>query len=123
MAEKNDPTVVSEWIEAIWQSGGTDLFFTVGAPPLGRIDGDYRPFEDEAILTEGDTEKIIRRMLTTELQEVLHDKQQVDFSLTWQDNVRVRGNAFIQRGHFAISLLSLLPVPPGPPPTPPLPMK
>ena len=104
MADKNDPTVVSEWIEAIWQSGGTDLLFTDGAPPLGRIDGDYRPFEEEAVLTGSDTEKIVKRMLTTELQEHLHEHQQVDFSLTWQDNVRVRGNAFIQRGSVAVAL-------------------
>jgi twitching motility protein PilT len=104
MAAKSDPAVISAWIGAVWKSGGTDLLLTVGVPPLARVDGDYGPLEGETPLGEADTERIAKRVLTPELLQTLDDRQQVDFSLTWHDNVRVRGNAYLQRGSIAIAL-------------------
>jgi twitching motility protein PilT len=43
-------------------------------------------------------------MLSPELYNVFVENTQVDFSLTWEDRARVRGNAYVQRGAAAISL-------------------
>ncbi len=104
MPAKNDPTVVSDWIGTVWKAGGTDLLLTDGTPPLARIDGDYTALDGEPVLHADDIESIVKRVLAPELHAHFLDQLQVDFSLTWQDAVRVRGNAFVQRGATAIAL-------------------
>ncbi|MEY2420203.1 MAG: twitching motility protein PilT [Acidimicrobiaceae bacterium] len=104
MPAQNDPTVISAWIAAAWKAGGTDLLLTAGVPPLSRVDGDYAPLEDESVLSADDTERLTKSILAPELYAQLHERQQIDFSFTWRDDVRVRGNAFQQRGSTAIAL-------------------
>src|SRR4051794_38923322 len=104
MAAQNDPTIVTTWIEEVWKASGTDLLLTADSPPLARVDGEYRALDGEALLTAARTEEIARKMLAPGLMAQLEADNQVDFSMTWQDNVRVRGNAFLQRGAIAIAL-------------------
>ena len=46
----------------------------------------------------------MKRMLSPELYNVFVENTQVDFSLTWEDSARVRGNAYVQRGAAAVAL-------------------
>jgi twitching motility protein PilT len=103
MTAKNDPRVVSDWIEAVWKVGGTDLLLTADAPPLSRVDGHYQPLHNR-LLTGDETEMIVKRMLAPELYNQFVKDMQVDFSLTWHDHARVRGNAYVQRGFAAVAL-------------------
>jgi twitching motility protein PilT len=100
---RNDPRVVSDWIEAVWKVGGSDLLLTADAPPMARVDGAYHSLHPRK-LTRDETELIVKRMLSPELYNVFVENTQVDFSLTWEDRARVRGNAYVQRGAAAISL-------------------
>jgi len=103
MTSRNDPRVVSEWIEAVWKLGGTDLLLTADAAPLARVDGVYGPIA-ERVLTRDDTEMIVKRILTPDLYNLFVEALQVDFSFTWREHARIRGNAFVQRGTPAVSL-------------------
>ena len=69
MTARNDPRVVSEWIEAVWKLGGTDLLLTADSPPLARVDGLYGPL-NERLITRDDTEMIVKRILTPDLYNV-----------------------------------------------------
>jgi twitching motility protein PilT len=104
MTGQNDPTVISAWIGAVWKQGGTDLLLTAGVPPLARVDGEYAPVENTSVLSGDEVDNLAKSVLAPDLYATLHDRQQVDFSLTWQEDVRVRGNAFRQRGATAMSL-------------------
>ena len=103
MTSRNDPRVVSEWIEAVWKAGGTDLLLTADTAPLARVDGVYGPL-NARVLTRDDCEMIVKRILTPDLYNVFVENLQVDFSFTWQEHARIRGNAFVQRGTPAIAL-------------------
>jgi twitching motility protein PilT len=103
MTSRNDPRVVNEWIEAVWKAGGTDLLLTADAAPLARVDGFYGPVSDR-VLTRDDCEMIVKRILTPDLYNVFVENLQVDFSFTWQEHARIRGNAFVQRGTPAVAL-------------------
>jgi twitching motility protein PilT len=103
MTVKNDPRVVNDWIEAVWKVRGTDLLLTADAPPLARVDGVYQPLH-KRVLTRDETEMIVKRLLAPELYNVFVEHLQVDFSLTWQEHARIRGNAYVQRGAAAIAL-------------------
>src|SRR4051794_31901539 len=104
MAPTNDPAVVSDWIEYVWKAGGTDLLLTADAPPLARIDGAYGPIDKEAILTNAKVDEIAHKVIAADLMTSFDAVHQVDFSLTWRDSVRVRGNCYRQRGATAIAL-------------------
>jgi twitching motility protein PilT len=99
---------IEDLLSDLWDQGGTDLLLTAGAPPLYRIDGKLRPTEYEA-LTEADTEELVRGMLGEEQIERLLIKRDIDFSFNWEGKARYRGNAFFQKGTFAVAL-RLIPI-------------
>ncbi|HEY2812905.1 MAG TPA: PilT/PilU family type 4a pilus ATPase [Acidimicrobiales bacterium] len=104
MTATTDPDLVNDWIERVWKAGGTDLLLTAEAPPLARVDGHYAPLDGERILAGDDTELMLKSLVAPDAYASFLEHRQIDFSITWQENVRVRGNAFVQRGRVAISL-------------------
>ncbi|MDQ1689521.1 MAG: twitching motility protein PilT [Frankiaceae bacterium] len=87
----------------MWDSGATDLILTAGAPPLMRVDGELVA-ADEAVMSGADTASMLDGLLKHNGREPLGDKRELDFSFTWQDQARVRGNAYRQRGTVALAL-------------------
>jgi twitching motility protein PilT len=96
--------LVEPYMQAVWDRRGTDLLFTVGAPPLVRVNGELAPIEGEEPLTPARTEEIVRSVLGEELAAKYDFDGEVDFSLSWGDKARFRGNAFHQRHTCALSL-------------------
>ena len=76
---------------------------TVGAPPLLRLNGELRA-ADAAPLTADDTEAMLAEVLTEEQQVKWKGLREFDFSFSWRDNARIRGNAYTQRGVTAVAL-------------------
>ena len=89
----------------LWEAGGTDLLLTVGLPPMLRVDGALSPAPGAAALTRERHRRAARRGAdagpgarpgTT--------SHEYDFSFSWRDHARIRGNAFTQRGLTAVAL-------------------
>ena len=95
---------VDHWLEQVWRQDGTDLLLTAGAPPMGRLTGAYLPIGDPHPLTAAEIATIAEALLEAPQRDTLLSRQQVDFSFTWKDRARVRGNAFRQRGATSIAL-------------------
>jgi twitching motility protein PilT len=75
-----------------------------------RKDGRLEIFEADAKpLTPPDTERLIREILQPADWRLLQKRRQVDFAFTWQDQARVRGNAYFQRDSLAAAF-RLLPL-------------
>jgi twitching motility protein PilT len=90
-------------LRTLWDVGGTDLLLTVGAPPLLRFSGELRQAH-AAPLTAYDTEALLAEVLTAEQQVTWKGLREFDFSFSWRDQARVRGNAYTQRGVTAVAL-------------------
>jgi twitching motility protein PilT len=99
-----DYAPVERYIELLWERGGTDLLITGGSPIRARVDGALRPCDGAEILDEAEASKFVLDILGVELGEKLHTQNEVDFSFTWRNNARFRGNAFHQQGGYALSL-------------------
>src|SRR5947209_7428979 len=85
---------VDRYLEALWDVGATDLILTVGTPPLMRLNGDLQPFNQDEPLTANDTESILNAILTGQNREPFTDTdRELDFSFTWLEKARIRGNA------------------------------
>jgi twitching motility protein PilT len=84
--------------------GGSDLHLKVPAPPLVRIQGSLQALDGEGPLAPGDTERVLREMLTANdrLSEFAKEGE-IDFSYTVNGLARFRVNAFRQRGSISIA--------------------
>src|SRR3954454_9840953 len=103
--KKMDDPRVDRLLEALWDLGATDLILTAGAPPLMRLNGDLQPFNGDKPLTSEDTESMLASILSGQGREPFTDtSRELDFSFTWQEKARIRGNAYRQRGNVGVAL-------------------
>jgi twitching motility protein PilT len=88
----------------LWSAGGTDLLLTAGMPPQIRLHGDLNAVPEHPVLTREDTAGLLAELLTAEQAATWQATHEYDFSFSWRDDARVRGNAFTQRGETAVAL-------------------
>jgi twitching motility protein PilT len=98
----------SSWLEPLLETlvttGGTDLLLTAGTPPLIRRDGELLPVAGTRPLRAADTAAAVRLLLAEREWAVFDDGGEVDFSFSFRDDARIRGNAFRQRGAATLAL-------------------
>jgi twitching motility protein PilT len=90
-------------LQMLWDVGGSDLLLTVGAPPLLRLNGELRT-TDTSALTAFDTETLLAEVLTDDQRVAWKGARELDFSFSWREQARIRGNAYTQRGLTAVAL-------------------
>jgi twitching motility protein PilT len=95
---------VDALLNLLWEAGGTDLLFTAGMPPQMRVDGSLQAVFGHGVLTGADTDAILAEVLTDEQANGWDLSREYDFSFSWREHARVRGNAFSQRGTTAVAL-------------------
>src|SRR4051794_1405638 len=91
-------------LEQLWESKGTDLLLTPGVSPMVRIDGDLTRLEGYGPLNAAETETLMRELLSKAQAETFDAGNEVDFSFTWREEARLRGNAFRTKGAIGLSL-------------------
>jgi twitching motility protein PilT len=103
--KKSADTGIASLLHNLWELNATDLLLTVGAPPLMRRDGHLQPFNGDRPLTGTDIESMLNAILESAGREPFTaDLHELDFSFTYQDKARIRGNAYRQRGNVAVAL-------------------
>src|SRR3954452_14581087 len=103
--KKLDDPRVDRLLEALWDPGATALTLPAGAPPLMRLNGDLQPVNGDEPLTNDDTQGMLNSILVGENREPFTDhSRELDFSFTWREKARIRGNAYRQRGNVGVAL-------------------
>jgi twitching motility protein PilT len=95
---------LDRFLHSVWEAGGTDLLLTASSPPLLRVDGALQPLPGEPVLEAYQTEQLITGLLGEEVSKRFEQARQIDFSFSWADRARLRGNAFHQRSTVALAL-------------------
>lgn len=103
----NEEMDIGGLLKAAVEQCSSDIHFTVGAPPLFRIDGNLT-MTDKRILDEHDTESIFQWLTTKEQQAQFKAAGEVDFSYILPGSGQFRGNAFLCRGKIAVALRVLI---------------
>ncbi len=98
------PGSIDALLAELWRQRGTDLMLTSGVPPMLRVDGRMRPVAGLPVLDEEAILAVLRSVLTPAQSEAFSRANEFDFSFTWQEIARIRGNAFRQRGQVAVAL-------------------
>jgi twitching motility protein PilT len=91
-------------LEELWNAGGTDLLLTVGMPPQIRVHGDLHGVNGAKVLSHDDTDDLLSELFTPAQSDAWCNNFELDFSFSWRDDARIRGNAFSQRGDSTIAL-------------------
>jgi twitching motility protein PilT len=97
---------VGPLLDALFDQGASDLILSVGSPPSLRIDGQLVAAASRPLSAE-QTQKMADQLLSDAHRTTLEQAGSVDFSFQWTDRGRVRGNAFQQRGSYAVALRAI----------------
>lgn len=84
----------------------SDIHFTVGLPPMIRLDGEIVPLEFQPLEAE-DTRRLIYDTLTDEQVQKLEETHELDFGYGVKGIGRFRFNVYMQRGSFAGALRAI----------------
>jgi len=84
-----------------------DIIFTVGRPPLLRLNGALEPLATET-LTGEDTTGLMKSIAAERYQQELQEEGSADFAFSFQGEAVFRVAVFRQQGHVAI-VLRLIP--------------
>ena len=95
---------IDRYLDELWAQRGTDLHLTAGAPPLIRVNGQLQPIAGADRLAPHEIDTMIRKVIGEDLIGRFDFEGEVDFSFSWKDRARFRGNAFRQRGSAALAL-------------------
>ncbi len=95
---------IDQLLAALWEVRGTDLILTVGLPPMLRVDGTLRAVPGQSALTAEDTNDLLAEVLSPEQASAWETRHEYDFSFSWREHARIRGNAFTQRNLTAVAL-------------------
>ncbi len=85
------------------ERNASDIHFTVGVPPVVRIDGALLTMGEE-ILKPDDTRELANSLLTEKYRTVLEQKGEVDLAYSIANLGRFRVNVYMQRGSVAIAV-------------------
>lgn len=91
-------------LDTLWTAGGTDLLLTAGLPPKIRVHGNLQSIQGYDPLTGDDVEALLHEVLSPAQAAAFAAHHEYDFSFSWADRARIRGNAFTQRELTAIAL-------------------
>src|SRR5579864_5394459 len=93
---------IDEALDRLFELGGSDLLLSCGSKARIRKDGNLEPFDaDGDVLAPADTQRMLREILDPKQLKELEKRRHVDFSFTWRERARIRGNAYHQRGSMA----------------------
>lgn len=86
----------------------SDVHFTVGLPPIVRINGDIKKFAKYPDMTEPLIVSVINQITTVKHKQIIQQGLDADFSYVSTSGQRHRVNVYRQRGYHAVALRLLL---------------
>jgi twitching motility protein PilT len=91
-------------IDALIAQEGSDIHITSDRKPVLRISGDLVSLETKQEYTQKDVEGLLAAMVSEEKVHAFIQNKELDFAYDYKEGVRLRGNAYIQRGKPGIAL-------------------
>ncbi len=94
---------LEELILTVIREDGSDLHLGAGRVPAIRVNGELIFLAKHPILTNEDLKGMLGVVLAKEKIDLFFQNQEMDFSYDFQDDMRLRGNAFFQKGLIGIA--------------------
>ncbi len=100
----NHSQELKEYIEIVAKENGSDIHLSAGNHPVVRVNDVLIPLLKKKQLTAEDTLGLVSELLSEEQKNLFLKKHEIDFSYTYNEKIRFRGNAFFQKGSISIAL-------------------
>ncbi len=101
---QDNKTELNELLNTVVKEGASDLHLSEGRHPTLRIAGALVPLARHTEMTPESIEIFLSSMITPEMRERFKRDKELDFSYSFGENARFRGNAYYQQGHISIAL-------------------
>ena len=82
----------------------SDFHFSVGNPPILRVDGKLIPLTNEPILTQDFLKDFVASILDKDQLLILEQEKELVFAYTMSNKARFKISIFYQKGNLAVSL-------------------
>lgn len=99
-------THLDEIVREAVERRASDIHFTVGLPPMARVDGEIMSLPYE-VLSQEDTRRLVYDILTDEHIQTFENSHELDFSYGIAGLSRFRVNVFMQRESVAAALRAI----------------
>ena len=96
-----ESTDITALLRQLAEQGGSDMFFSVGAPPHIKLDGTCQPLE-APLLTPGRVRQLVWPLLSQSQQEEFERERELNLAVTLPEIGRFRLNLYLQRGEVAM---------------------
>lgn len=100
MSDMSITLKLEPYLKLLAERGGSDLFFTVGAPPQVKIEGEMRPV-GQLPLPPGGVKTIIDPILSEDQIARFEQDLELNLAVSIEGHGRFRVNVFIQRGEVS----------------------
>ncbi len=94
---------IEQFLQVCVDRNASDLHLIVGKPPVLRVDGALESLGVNS-LTPEDTEALMKAITSNEHQEVLREKNGIDFGFAFGSLARFRVSVYREKGRFSLSL-------------------
>ncbi len=100
----NYETEIDDIIMTLVKENGSDIHFTVGSPPILRINRELIPLTRKPILSAENTLGFLHKLIEEKQLTNFVVTQELDFSYEHRKEYRLRGNASFQKGVISVTL-------------------
>lgn len=100
-------TAVRDLLNLVVEKKASDLHLIAGLPPVLRVDGVLASVPEEAMLLPERVAELLKEVMTSEQLEQLAVNKEVDFSLSFDNRVRFRVNAYTQKRSLAAAFRAI----------------
>ena len=95
---------LEQLILTVIKEGGSDLHISEGRHPTIRVTGALIPLLKHRIFSKEDTLGFVTELLTPENKKRFLETKEIDFSYSYKNEARFRGNGYFQQGAVGIAL-------------------
>lgn len=89
------------YLQALYERGGSDMFFSVGAPAHLKIEGHSRAL-DERVLKQGEVQQLAYQLMSQKQIMEFERDLEMNLAVSVHDAGRFRVNVYYQRGQVAM---------------------
>ena len=96
--------LLTNLIETTNREGASDLHLLVGRHPVIRVSGELVPLVKQPLLSAENIASFLDELLSPEDKKLFLERKEIDFSYSFKEALRFRGNAYFGKGNIGIAL-------------------
>ncbi len=94
---------IKDLLQLTIDRNASDLHMVVGIKPTIRVEDELIPIPNEPVITPEEMQVALKEILNSQQLEALTVNKEIDFSLSFSQKARFRGNAYTQKGTWGVA--------------------